>query len=199
MAADTDHSKSLSYPEFSKLGSYLKGKGQMHDDERTGLMLKVWELINESENNHMEDGLGDDDANAVISPDIFAITCFQNGLYVSAKDDVVEIITRISQRDSGPDKRKRRDSFSASHDSGFDLEQSAQGDGEGTQQWTAEFQSDTASGHVLVMGSSEADAEKEWESLSLEDIHRSIAQSRQDLHLTQLVRRIVNGDGDDDT
>ena len=46
-------------------------------------MLRVWEEINSLED--AQNGEEDDDSSMVVSPDAFAIACFQNGLYADQK------------------------------------------------------------------------------------------------------------------
>ena len=47
-------------------------------------MLRVWEEINSLED--AQNGDEEDDSSMVVSPDAFAIACFQNGLYADPNE-----------------------------------------------------------------------------------------------------------------
>ena len=57
------------------------------------LPLKVWEDINQLESGH--DAVGDEDDSLVVSPDAFAVCCFQNGLYVHPSQDGDAVVAAI--------------------------------------------------------------------------------------------------------
>ena len=56
-------------------------------------MLRVWEEINSLED--AQNGEEDDDSSMVVSPDAFAIACFQNGLYADPEEDEDDILEKI--------------------------------------------------------------------------------------------------------
>ena len=56
-------------------------------------MLRVWEEINSLED--AQNGEEDDDSSMVVSPDAFAIACFQNGLYADPEEDEDVILEKI--------------------------------------------------------------------------------------------------------
>ena len=171
MSIFLDHPDACCQNEFTHIAQFLDAKGDVGGDLTTQ-MLAVWEGINQMESN--VDAVGDEDDSLVVSPDAFAVCCFQNGLYVHPSVDLKALVDEI--RKSGKIGQKT---------AGQDEETEEQE--EGAQDWRIQFRGlEGCSGSLMLNALDRETAVTKFENLGIEDIQKTFAFERSQVYITNV-------------